>query len=254
MIRRFTHTAMVLMKTLPIFLFLSLFLVSGPLSAKDQAMRLPPLPGEVIGQRIYFETGRVLDWPSQDLLVLRGPEGRVLASVDLLGKASKESGTEALGLEVEEADLGGSANSKKYLGGKKAPKGRRLDGAALAGKPTVDEAGQSKSATRQGIPITTLTYPNGAYLIKFQWPDFIEEVYFDRRKTMVYNQQTRRHGAFTVSLKQFGDGSFSRVYQGPRGELSYTYDANDKSYRFSFQNSQKESLLELNCQETCVSE
>jgi hypothetical protein len=191
-----------------------------------------------------------LEWPTGGRATLRGADGGVLANVDPQSVAIKESGTEALGLDVEETDLGGAAgNAKKYLGGKKTPRGRALDAQALAGKSS--EPGKSETATVQGIPITTISYPNGAFLMKWEWPELREELYFDRRRSLIYNEQSRKAGPWQVTLKQFGDGSFSRNYQDERGGLTYTYDANDQSYRFSFYNAKGETTQEVVCQETC---
>jgi hypothetical protein len=241
------------MKLSPLLLCLIL-LVSIPSAwAKSKAVELPPIPGEVLqdssGNQIILEEGRRLVWPTTGSLVLKARDGGTLATIDPRAKAHKESGTEALGLEVEEADLGGSRGSAKYLNGKKDPKGRGLAAGTLSGKS--EEVGQTKTLEIQGVKLTTVNYSNGASLAKFQWPSFSEEVYFDKRKSLVYDQQTRQIAPFLYTLKQFGDGSFTRLYSSPAGELNYTYDANDKSYRLVFNNAKGEVLSEISCQETC---
>ncbi len=243
-----------LMKISIPLLFISFFW-GNFLSAKEKESPLPSIPGEVLnapgGSQIIFENGRALIWPKQGPLLLKGKDGAVLAKVDLSEKVKKKSGAEAMGLEVEETDLGGGMGDKSYLSGKKQPHGKKLEAEVLAGRPQANEAGQQKQSLVQGITWTTIDYPNGSSLLRIAWPDLTEEVYFDRRKTMVYNQQTRKAGPFSYIFKQYADGSFQRTYHLPSGELNYTYDTNDKSYNLAFSNAQGEVVTELNCQETC---
>ncbi len=239
-------------------LLLCLFFFPHSSAAKERAVPNSPLPGEILstsgGNQIIFENGRSLFWPKQGPLLLKGKDGTILARVDLLEKAKKKSGAEAMGLDVEEADLGGSMGNKSYLSGKKQPHGRKLEAEVLAGRSQADQAGQQKESIVQGIPLTTIEYPNGSTLLRMKWPDLSEEVYFDRRKTMVYNQQTRKADAFSYSMKQYADGSFQRSYHLSSGELNVTYDTHDKSYNFAFSNAQGEVVAEINCQESCSGE
>ncbi len=218
---------------------------------------LPMVPGDLQstpqGERIALQGGRSLLWPRQGPLTLQGPNDAVLFQVDLGGKAKRSSGAEALGLEVEETDLGGGTpGKKKYLSGKQAPTGRRLDSAALPGTPSAAEAGQSQRSEVGGIPITTTLFPNGASVWKIEWPAYTEEIYFDKKKSLVSATQTRQQGGLTASLQQYADGSYLRNYSQAAGTFRVTYDANDRSYRLSFANSQGDILAELDCGETCT--
>lgn len=198
---------------------------------------------------IYLDAGRQLLWPAQGPLSLSAG-GQNLAKIDLGAAVQKETGTEALGLSVEETDLGGSLSSKKkYLSGKKAPTGRRLSPAAL---PTgTDGAGQETQSVIDGVTLSTIQYPNGASLWKWQWPGYREELFFDKKKSLVYNRQLSVNGGMQISLQQFADGSFRRQYQGKNGIFDYVYDANDASYRLSFANPQGEIVSEWSCEQNC---
>jgi len=205
------------------------------------------------GTLIFLDEGRRLTWPAQGPLLLQDAKGQVLAQVDLSAKASRQSGAEAMGLTVEETDLGGSlSGKKKYLSGKKAPTGRRLGALPDAGLPA--EAGTTTQSSVMGVPITTVAYPNGASLWRFEWPGFTEEIFFDKKKSMVHNRQMRKLGGTTVTLQQYADGSFLRHYRQAAGEFSVTFDANDRSYRLVFANAQGETMSEWNCEETCAQE
>lgn len=212
-------------------------------------------PGEVVRSagnlQIFLEHGRSLIWPSRGPLTLQGPDGAPLAQVDLQAQAEKTTGAEALGIEVEEADLGGSLGSKKYLKGEKTPKGRRLDASALQGSTPEKERGQTTEQVVQGVTIRTTQFPNGSALLTLLWPDLTEEAYFDRRKTLVSNQQTRKIGVLSFTLKQWGDGSFSRIYRQDQGEVRYTYDAIAQGYNIEFLNSRGEMVEEFFCDGTC---
>ncbi|HKX12046.1 MAG TPA: hypothetical protein VJP40_02750 [bacterium] len=236
-------------------LALLMLLAAAPLAAKEKAgVSLPPLPGELRGgsgaTQIYLEGGRTLLWSEQGQLSLRDAKKAVLAEVSLSAKASHQSGAEAMGLAVEETDLGGSMSSKKkYLSGKKAPTGRRLAANSVGGAPL--EGGQEQQGTVDGIPMTWISYSNGASLWRIQWADGEEELFFDRKRSLIYNQQSRKRGAFTVTLKQFADGSYQRYFQRDLGEVQVIYDIDDTSFRIAFLNAKGETLRELNCGETC---
>ncbi|MCC6272819.1 MAG: hypothetical protein IT572_05085 [Deltaproteobacteria bacterium] len=205
------------------------------------------------GTLIFLDEGRRLAWPAQGSLLLQDARGQVLAQVDLRAQASRQSGAEAMGLTVEETDLGGSlSGKKKYLSGKKAPTGRRLGALPDAGLPA--EAGTTTQSAVMGVPITTVAYPNGASLWRFEWPGFTEEIFFDKKKSLVHNRQTRKLGGTTVTLQQYADGSFLRHYRQSGGEFGVTFDANDRSYRLVFANAQGETVSEWNCEETCAQE
>jgi len=214
------------------------------------------LPGELRassqGDRIYLEGGKSLFWPPQGPLILRGSDGKTLDQVDLSGSAKRQSGAEALGLQVEEVDLGGSmSGKKKYLSGKKAPTGRKLDAGALSTGPNSAEAGQIQKVTVGGIPMSTTSYPNGSSLWHIEWPSYSEDIYFDKKKTLVSDLQSHQQGTTKVSLQQYADGSYLRNYQKAGGTFRVTYDANDQSYRLSFANAQGDLLRELRCETTC---
>ncbi|HKY63901.1 MAG TPA: hypothetical protein VJR29_10810 [bacterium] len=232
-----------------------LLLAATPLAAKDKAAAaLPPLPGELRsgsgGAQIFLEKGRSLLWSEQGQLSLRDAKKAVLAEVSLSDKAAHESGAEAMGLAVEETDLGGSMSSKKkYLSGKKAPTGRRLAAGSVGGAPL--EGGNEQKSVVDGIPMTWISYSNGSSLWRIQWPDREEELFFDRKRTLIYNQQTRKQGPFAVTLKQFADGSYQRYFQRDSGEVQVIFDTGDTSYRVAFLNAKGEVLRELDCAETC---
>src|SRR5215831_8256171 len=156
--------------------------LAGTAAASAKATGFQPFaaaPGELHlggeGARIFLEAGRTLLWPNQGLLVLEGPDGAVLAKIDLQAKAVRKNGAEAMGLNLEEADLGGSLSSKKYLKGKKSPVGRSLGSGELGGVPASGEAGQTNRSVVQGIPISIVSYPNGSSFWKLEWPNFTEE-------------------------------------------------------------------------------
>ena len=230
-------------------------LTSNPLPAKEKAATaLPPLPGEIRsasgGIQIYLEGGRVLNWSDQGSLTLRDAKKTVLAEVVLSAKARHESGAEAMGLAVEETDLGGSMSAKKkYLSGKKAPTGRTLAAGAVGGAPL--EGGQEQKATVDGVPMTWISYSNGSSLWRIDWGNREEELFFDRKRTLIYNQQSRKQGPYSVVLKQFADGSYQRYFQRDSGEVQVIFDSGDMSYRLAFLNGKGETLRELSCEDTC---
>lgn len=239
-----------------LLLGVSLLLPAIPQAKEKSPLKKEAVPGEFRsgpqGASIALEGGKTLDWPSQGPLVVRGADGKSLYQLDLRGSVKRQSGAEAMGLEVEEVDLGGSrTEKKKYLSGKKAPTGRKLDAAALSAGPNTAEAGQVQKAVVGGVPIVTTTYPNGSSLWHLEWPNFSEDIYFDRRKTMVSDLQSRQQDGVKISLQQFSDGSYQRNYQKNAGTFRVTYDANDQSYRLSFANAQGDLLAELSCETTC---
>ena len=238
-------------------LILSYLFLPSAFAKGKTGTALPASPGEMResaqGLQIFVDGGRRLLWPSQGALVLQDTQGSVLAQVDLREKVTRQSGAEAMGLTVEEVDLGGTlSGKKKYLSGKKAPTGRRLG--ALPESSLPKESGNTIEAVVQGIPVTTVNFPNGASLWKFAWPSFVEEIFFDKKKSMVYNRQTRKLGSVAYTLQQYADGSFSRHYQRSSGEFSVIFDANDRSYRLIFANPEGETVQEWNCEETCTEE
>jgi hypothetical protein len=236
-------------------LLLSLFFSAASLAAKDKpAAALPPLPGELRqasgGTQIYLEGGRSLLWSEPGILVLRDSKKTVVAEVSLSAAAVHESGAQAMGLTVEETDLGGSMSSKKkYLSGKKAPTGRQLAAGAVGGAPL--GGGQEQKANVDGVPMSWTSYSNGSSLWRIQWPDREEELFFDRKKSLIYSRQSRKQGPFAVVLKQFADGSYQRYFQRESGEVQVTFDAGDKSYRIAFLNGKGETLKELSCGDSC---
>ncbi len=236
-------------------LSLLFLLAAAPTAAKEKpAASLPPLPGELRsgsgGTQIYLEGGRTLLWSEQGGLSLRDAKKAVLAQVSLSAAAAHQSGAEAMGLTVEETDLGGSMSSKKkYLSGKKAPTGRRLAAGSVGGAPL--EGGQEQKGTVDDVPMTWISYSNGSSLWRIQWAEHEEELFFDRKRSLIYNQQSRKQGPFAVTLKQFADGSYQRYFQRESGEVQVIFDAGDTSFRIAFLNAKGETLRELNCGETC---
>lgn len=246
-----------LLRVLGSLLIIFCFFITPAFAKGKSAPAMPAIPGDMRdsaqGLQIFVDGGRRLLWPTQGALVLQDAQGTVLAQVDLRAKVTRQSGAEALGLTVEETDLGGSlSGKKKYLSGKKAPTGRRLGALPESGLPK--ESGNTVETIVQGVPVSTVNFPNGASLWKFTWPSFVEEIFFDKKKSMIHNRQTRKLGNVAYTLQQYADGSFMRHYQGSSGEFSVTFDANDRSYRLVFANSEGETLRELNCEESCTEE
>jgi hypothetical protein len=227
----------------------------APAEAASQTPKVPSAPGDVLGGssslKILLEGGRVLLWPEQGPLVLQDAAGRVLATLDPKLRVKKQKGEEALELEVEEADLGGSSSDKRYLKGKKDPRGRSLDPASLETGASASEQVEENRSTVQGIAMTTRKFPNGSHGMKAVWPDATEEVFFDRRHTLVSVKQTRPVGPLQYTLEQWADGSFTRRYRGKSAELSYTFDAIDRSYRISVSNADGEPVAEVSCNTVC---
>ncbi len=213
------------------------------------------LPGEIYssagGVEIRFDDGRLLRWQGGKTVVVQSKEGKGIVTVDLSSTVKKESGTEALGLGVEETDLGGSLSSKKkYLTGKKDPKGRGLDASQLKG--VAEQGGSKKQFSAQGISMTTTEFPNGASLLKINWPASSEDDYFDKRRSLISSEQIRKAGDLTYTLKQWTNGSFLRSYQRKEGEVQFLYDNSDESYRYTFLNAKGEVVQELGCsKESC---
>ncbi len=217
-----------------------------------------PIPGELRSSgntwKIFFEGGWVLNGPLTGPWLLQGNDGKTVAQLDLRTVREKKVGAEALGIEVEEADLGSHGSSKSYLKGKKVPKGRALNPEALSASPENATPTQENTQQVQGIPITFTQYPNQSYRIKFAWGKTTEEAFFDGRNTLIQVVQTRQEGPWTITLEQWADGSFKRRYQNSNATLQHTYDSIDESYRVSLINPQGEILNEVYCQETCSQE
>jgi hypothetical protein len=205
------------------------------------------LPGEIRssgnGLAVRLDDGQSFRWPQGTVITVFSKEGKNIATVDLSTKIKKETGTEALGLEVEESDLGGSFSSKKkYLAGKKSPKGKTLSASQLKGTP--DQGRTKKEFSAQGIPMTITELPNGASLLHIQWPGSVEEDYFDKRRSLITSEQTRKVGDIVYTLKQWTNGSYLRSYQRKEGELQFLYDNGDQSYRYTFLNPKGEVVEE----------
>ena len=250
----------------PRFFSLSFFLLFFGLTISFVAAKtspsaspeLAPLPGEIrlnaSGSEIFFENGQRLSWLTQGLLQLKDKSGVLLSQVDLKQQVEDESATEALGLGVEETDLGGSRSGKSYLKGKKQTQGKRFDETALAGKSAADVGQESRSEV-QGIQIISTDYPNGSSLLQFLGAAWNEKVYFDRRKSFVYSEQVQTMGAWTYTLQQWAEGSFLRSYKNASGELRYQYDPMDASYRYTFFNAKNQKIASLFCRQgQCQSE
>lgn len=226
-------------------------------AAKAPAAAADPVrPGQITERggayEIALEQGRSLRWAAGDQVSVLDNSGKNLLTVSLQAAASKESSSEAMGISVEETDLGGSMSSKSYLSGKKKPQGRAFNPSSLADQPTASQADKEQKTTVDGIAITTVDFVNGASLLRFAWPDATEEIYFDRKKTMVHSDNVRKQGGLTVGLKQWAEGSYARRYLRGDAGVTVTYDDNDGSYLFEFFNGKGELLNQLNCRETCT--
>jgi hypothetical protein len=212
-------------------------------------------PGEINasgGQtQIYLEQGRILLWSADGVLKVQEAGGAPSVQVDLKAKTKKTGGVEAMGLEVEEADLGGGATGKGYLRGKKDPKGRALDPSQVGSAPDATAQGQSQSQVVAGIKVTQTKFPNGSYQLGFEWGKTTEMVFFDKRSTLVWDEIQGNAGALQYQNRQWADGSFSRLYKGKNGELNYSYDSISRSYRLIFANAQGEIIAEASCDGTC---
>ncbi len=239
--------------SLPLLISSCLCSVPHPVHAEATA-----LPGELRSSgstwKIFFEGGWVLSGPLAGPWVLQGSGGNTVAQLDLQTTREKKVGAEALGIEVEEADLGSHGSSKSYLKGKKVPKGRSLNPEALSASPENSTPTQERTQQVQGIPITLTQYPNRSYRVKFAWGKTTEEAFFDGRNTLIQVVQTRQEGPWTITLEQWADGSFKRRYQNSNATLQHTYDSIDESYRISLINPQGEVLSEIYCQENCSQE
>jgi hypothetical protein len=243
------------MKYLSLILVLFFILLPGAFAAKPQNLPATPRPGETTsssgGIRIFLEEGRSLTWSSGGVLQLQEANGVASAQVDLKTRAKKTGGAEAMGLEVEEADLGGGSGGKGYLRGKKDPKGRALDPSAVGSTPDETAQGQSQSQVVAGVKITQTKFPNGSYQLDFDWGKASETVFFDKRSTMVWDEIAGSAGPLRYRLRQWADGSFSRVYRDKSGEVNYSYDAISRSYRLIFANAGGEIVAEASCDGTC---
>lgn len=241
----------------PMFLgfFLLLFglgLVSPVQAASGPA--LENLPGSWQasggGVRIYLENSLQVLWPAAGNITLQ-QTGSPPLTVDLKATPQSTDGAEALGLDVEETDLGGGGKSGRYLQNKKQPKGRRLDPSAVGKVPEATDQGKSTQSTVLGIPITRTDYANGATRLEFNWGRTTEEVFLDRRETLVSVELRRKEGGLEYRLKQWGDGSFSRLYSRPQGEVEWTYDALGHTYRLRVANGEGQTLREWACHPRC---
>lgn len=240
--------------SIPCMLFLLTIAMGSQVGWAKTTQPGPP-PGEIQkssgGWIFFWEGDRQLFWPPSGPVQLKDRKSPKGFSVDLTRAGIQLGGEKAMGLEVEEVDLGGSRGGKKYLSGKKQPKGRSLNPNAI-GKEAA-QASKVSTHTVQGVKITQIQYPNDAKGIEMDWGQTRESFYFDRRGTLVRVEQERKVGPFTYTLKQFSDGSFTRTYQKADGQVYFTYDANDQSYRISFINGKGEMLQELECRESCQS-
>lgn len=236
----------------PVWIFiLFFFLLAPPIHGKEKVPALSPLPGKTSlgpgGIRINLEGGRVLWWLSDGTLRVQEPGGAVSVQVDLKTKPRSTGGAEAMGLDVEESDLGGRLGDKNYLKGKKNPKGRKLDPNALAAAPEEAAKGQRRTRTVAGVVMAETKYPNGSYQLEFNWGDGKETVFFDRRNTLMWMELQEGSAPLKPTIRHWSDGSFTRTYRGQGGELSYNYDALSKSYRLVFSNARGETVAEAGC-------
>jgi hypothetical protein len=202
------------------------------------------------GLQILLEGRRLLRWNREDTVTVLDASGKSLLQVSLLSSAVRESSAEALGVNVEETDLGGTRGSKRYLDGKKKPSGRSFDAGALA-EGTEGGAGQEQKSSVGGIPLSIRQFPSGASLWRFQWPGETEEIFFDKKKTLIHSQTTRETAGLTVTLTQWAEGSFARQYRRGDAGVTVTYDDNDGSTLFEFFNQKGQPIAQLNCREEC---
>lgn len=226
-----------------------------PQSGLSKSTQTPgPEPGTWQGSgggiKIYLEGSRILDWDAGGKISLHRKGGSPI-KLDLKAAPQSTDGAEALGLDVEETDLGGSGSAKTYLKGKKQPKGRPLDPTKVGSQPGAKDQGKVTQNKVMGIPITQTKYANGARQLRFDWGKTQEEVYFDNRGTLVWVEISRSSGGTQWTLKQYGDGSFSRNYQRSSGEVEWIYDALSGNYRLRLANPSGQEIAELVCSPTC---
>lgn len=232
-------------------------LVSPHAGAKAlQPTSLPMVPGDLQstpqGERIALQGGRSLLWPRQGPLTLQGPNDAVLFQVDLGGTAKRSGGAEALGLEVEETDLGRRAGQEEIS---QRETGADRTEAGLGGAPRHPQrrGGGAKPAKRGR------RHPHHHHPLS-QRRQRLEDRMAGLHRRNLFRQEKepgQRHpdppaGGLTASLQQYADGSYLRNYSQAAGTFRVTYDANDRSYRLSFANSQGDILAELDCGETCT--
>ncbi len=224
-----------------------------PAAAKGPSA-LPPLPGTLQQSggniKIILEGNRQLLWPTGAELSLQ-QLGMGPITINLKATPKTSNGAEALGLEVEEVDLGGGAKSGRYLQHKKQPKGRSLDPKTVGEKPEAADMGTTTQKNIQGIPVTHTQFANGATRLGWNWGKTQEEAFFDRRKTLISVELSRKAGDTEYRLKQWADGSFSRSYVRPQGEVHWIYDALSANFRLRVANGQGQTVQDLSCDPKC---
>jgi len=237
-------------------MILALIPNSGMAKNKIPSIPAGAIPGSVSssagGYRILLEGGRILQWnPDSQISLQEGPK---VSLVNLKATAKKQSGEEAMGLDVEETDLGGQFGSKTYLHHKKQPVGRALDPSAVGKGEDPKNQGQKTSKNVQGITVSTTKFPNGSYQLGIHWGKTQETVLFDRRNKMIWVKQAQKLKGLDYTLQQYADGSFSRRYKKSDGEIDYNYDSIGDSYRIIFKNPNGDIVAEADCVRTCALE
>lgn len=230
---------------------ITMFFTCLPVLAKN------PIPGTLISQgaqnKIYFEKGRQVQWDTEGNLRFLDAQGKNIAQINLSQKVQKITGSEALGHDVVEEDLGGSVPTQKtYLKQKRVVKGKKLASNIAsdegAGPSDIQNTTQSQ---KSGVRFEKTLYQNGARKWKVLWPGLSEEIYFDLKGNIRWIKKDSKENDLSVSITQWVDGSFTRKYSKAQGSLNYTYDVSLGSARFGITNAADEILLELDCENTC---
>jgi len=216
------------------------------------------LPGAIVnkgGNYLFIlEEGRQAEWSPSGTVTVKDVKGKTIVTVNLKEKAKKVSGSQALGLGVEETDLGGSLPTNKiYLQNKRVVKGRALS-EKIAGAPLNVENSDVKTVetgSAQGINFKKTLYNNGAFAYRMEWPGEIEEAYFDLRGNLRWNRKQTHVGPITYTRTQWADGSYTRQFSDNNGSMTYASDTIEGYARFGFNNANQDSLVEITCSPAC---
>ncbi len=246
---RFSYT---MIKKIILFLFLLQIFYPIAWSEINNIGNIQEKSGQL---QINFDQGRLLTWTIDGNVVLKDAKGTILAKANLNDKVKKVGGGEAMGLQVDETDLGGSLpTSKDYLKNKHVVHGRELDASVGSVSNENSDIKSSETNTTQGIAYKKTLFSNGAYTYQISWPGETEELYFDYKGNIRWNKKTSALNNLKIAKTQWVDGSYTRQYINNQGSVNYAYDANDSLWRISVSNAQKDNLFELHCSQSCQSE
>jgi hypothetical protein len=235
--------------------FLSFFLLPLSLFPKDKTTDLPlspgGVPGQIIdasgGQKIYFESGIVVEWSGNDLTLTDG--AKKVLKINLTESPEKATAREMLGEEVMERDLGGSSKKKAPLAYKN-PKIRNIK-LPTGGDPLKTSGMQpskvSEEKTPEGGTVTTTEYPDGSKNVVYVASNLKEENSFDKKGTLIYRNLEGEEKGLKYKKTQWEEGSSSREYSKTQGTLSMVYDAQKGIFIFSILNGNREVVKEVNC-------